>query len=201
MFQSIAELNTAIPSCRGCSLGGVNLYCLARGNPASKKMVIAEAPGKVEARQHKVLVGPAGILFDKIWASVGWDTNDWFLTNTLHCEPVAPKGSGKENLLPLEEQKKACRYLLDEEIRLVEPKVIVLLGKVAVGSILPALKNEPMRNLRGKSFDFGGILYYVLYHPSFILRSSFEPKKELELKMEIWQDVLNLERLMKERGI
>lgn len=202
-FGSLENLKDILRNrgCHRCSLGfdpHVNGVCVSRGNPRAKVMIIAEAPGKVEDSLALPFTGPAGQLLDKILASVGIDSNkDCYLTNSVLCRPYAPKGSGRENYTPQKEQVDKCRPFLDQQIKLLDPKIILLLGKVAVDNVLPEFKERSMKQVRGRLLTENNRKYFIMYHPSYLLRSQYTEKYQ-QLKEETWQDAKNLKKVIEE---
>jgi uracil-DNA glycosylase family 4 len=190
--------------CRRCTLGfqpEINGCCVSRGNPDMRRMIIGEAPGKEEDSNRLPFTGPAGRLMDKIFASVGLDTNeDFYVTNVVKCRPYLPKGSGKENFTPKVEQQKLCRPYLEQEIQLINPKLIVLIGKVAVDNVLPDKKKESMGMLRGQVIRQNGIVYFPMIHPAAILHATGSDL-EITYKEQTWDDIQKLKRLIQEENL
>jgi uracil-DNA glycosylase len=202
-FNSIQELKEKLTNdgCTRCSLGfqpEINGCCVSRGSITSQFMIIGEAPGKTEDSNGLPFSGPAGQLLDKIFASVGWNTNDWYVTNVVKCRPYSPRGSGKENFTPKTEQQKLCRPYLEQEMAILKPKIVLLLGKTAVNNILPDLKKESMTSLRGKAIIRNNCTYFIMYHPAFILHSQYDPDKLKQLKEETWADIQTLKDLIED---
>ena len=183
--------------CKECNLGyqeNINGCVVYRGNPAAKKIIIGEAPGKDEDKKRQPFTGPAGQLMDKIFGCVGWDTNkDWYATNVVLCRPVAPCGCGKENITPVPEQQRKCKVYLDKTIQIIKPDLICLLGKVAAQSVLGT--KESMKNLRGKAVFKDGIIHYIMYHPAAILHASSNPEEQQRLKELTWEDIKFLKKI------
>lgn len=132
------------------------------GDPSSPLMFVGEGPGGVEDEYGVPLVGPSGQLLDKALWSVGLTRDHVYVTNIVKCRP-------KGNRTPTLNEGKACADIhLQEEIRLIQPKVIVCLGKVAFqyfyGSAASIMRN------RGKWLDYQGIPVMPTYHPAFLLR-------------------------------
>lgn len=166
-------------------------------------MIIGEAPGKEEDAKGLPFTGPAGRLLDKIWGAAGMDTKDWYLTNVVKCRPYMPKGSGKENFTPKAEQQKLCRGYLNQEIALLKPEVIVLLGKVAVDNVLPMYKNSTMGAVRGRWQSFSGVhtCFFPMLHPAAILHAQRDPELEALYKQQTWEDVQVLKSHLVYRGL
>lgn len=205
--------------CEACDLGfqpETNGCCVMRGSYSSEKMIVGEAPGKEEDSRRSPFTGPAGRLLDKIWASVGMETDHWYLTNVVLCRPYSPKGSGKENFTPKAEQRKKCRPYLDRQIELVQPKIIVTLGAVATAALVGA-RSVRMGDYRGRllrdtargmdSNCARGCLYtgrpllFPMLHPAAILHASREPKKQQDYKLKTWTDVQRLKQIIEEENI
>lgn len=201
-ISSIEELRSYLlkEGCRACSLGfqpEINGVCLSRGNPLSRRMLIGEAAGKTEDSTRLPFTGPAGELLDKVFASVGLDTNkDFYLTNSVLCRPYLPKGSGKENFTPKTEQIKKCRPYLDKQIEIVKPKLIVLLGKVAIANLFPEFVKTPMSTLRGRIEIRDGITYFFMLHTAAILHAKPVPIQYELYKEQMWEDINSLKELI-----
>lgn len=201
-FTSIAQLECTLidRGCQACSLGfqpEINGCCVSRGIPDTRRMIIGEAPGKHEDSQSQSFVGPAGKLLDKIWTSVGWDTNDWYITNVCLCRPYMPRGSGKENYTPKAEQIKTCRPYLLKQIELIEPDIIVTLGRTATEAIMGPIKS--MGSIRGRAqwikishnYIYRDYLTFPMIHPAAILRDPNGPYKQ-----QTWEDIQKLKEIV-----
>jgi DNA polymerase len=200
-FRSL--LHTA--GCRACNLGfqpNINGCCVSRGDPVSRRMIIGEAPGKKEDATRSPFTGPAGLLLDDIWEAVGWKSNNWYLTNVVLCRPVAPRGSGKQNLTPRVEQRKLCRPYLDLQIRMLKPKIIVTLGKVATDAILGPQKT--MGSVRGKlrrASPMGESTFiFPMYHPAAILHAKGTDNYDV-YRRKTWDDIRQLKKITEEYDI
>lgn len=195
-IHNVLEFTNALTSqgCAACSLGfqpEINGCCVRRGNPYSKFMIIGEAPGKHEDARSKPFIGPAGKLLDKIWESVGWDTNDWYITNVCLCRPYMPKGSGKENYTPKEEQQQKCRPYLMKQIDLIDPKIIVTLGNVATRALLGEIGS--IGCVRGLIQKEQGRPIFPMWHPAYLLRNPNGPAKQ-----QTWDDIRKLKQIVEE---
>jgi len=153
-----------------------------RGNPASKIVLIGEAPGENEDLQGKAFVGRAGQLLDKIMAAIGLDTNkDTLILNVVKCRPP-------ENRAPTPEEAKNCFPYLEWQLNTVKPAVIVLLGATAARYFLPKARDKNMADQVGQFFtapDYPGVQFMLLYHPAYLLR---DPRK----KKDMWEHVKGL---------
>ena len=148
--------------CRGCSLGETrhNLV-FGVGNEQAEVMLIGEGPGEQEDLQGVPFVGPAGKLLDDMLEMIDLDRQKVYIANIVKCRPP-------RNRDPLNVEQEACRPWLDRQIALVNPKIIVCLGRIAA----MALIREDFRITRehGQWFDRDGRRIMATYHPSALLR-------------------------------
>lgn len=148
------------------------------GDPSSPLMFVGEGPGGVEDEYGVPLVGPSGQLLDKALWSVGLTRDHIYVTNIVKCRP-------KNNRTPTLDEGKTCADIhLNQEIALVQPKVIVCLGKVAFQYFYGQAASI-MRN-RGIWFDYHGIPVMPTYHPAFLLRQT--GKTLVESKWQVYYD-------------
>lgn len=191
--------------CAGCELGkqqGLVGPVVYRGNPQANIMVIGEAPGEGEDIRGFPFIGPAGKLFNKIMAGIYLDTDtDCYITNTNLCRPIAHPSTGKKNKKPLVSQRKACKPYLLHQIEQVKPKTILLLGKSAVDSILPAYTKKSMGDIVGKpaiAQQFPNVVFFIMYHPSYLLHKQPFPDEYQKVRREMWQHALEFKLLLEE---
>jgi len=175
--------------CKKCELHrGRSNIVIDRGNPSSRIMVIGEAPGENEDTIGKAFVGRAGKLLDEIMKSISLDTeHDMLIANIAKCRPP-------ENRAPLREEVAACFPYLHKQIELINPRVIVLLGAVALKHMVPGKKDFAMGDEAGTFFcskDYPGVQFMVLYHPAYLL---YNPRK----KKVMWEHVKKLDVFLKE---
>jgi uracil-DNA glycosylase family 4 len=160
------------------------------GNPDAEVMFVGEAPGADEDKQGEPFVGRAGQLLTKIIETMGFKRSDIFIANVLKCRPDMPPGSAG-NRRPTLVEMQTCLPYLREQIDIIQPRLIVALGSVAMEGLLG--KAEPMRALRGKWHSFQNIPVMATYHPAYLLRN-----QSLSEKRKVWEDMLLvLERLGK----
>lgn len=203
-FSDLRELNEFLKyhGCRRCDLGfqrDINGCCVSRGSQTSSRMIIGEAPGKDEDSTRQPFTGPAGRLLDRIWASVGMDTNDWYLTNVVLCRPVAPSGYGKQNLTPKADQKKICNPYMWQQIQLLNPAIIVALGAHATAAMVKK-STVRMGDYRGKLIRSGRFLVYPMIHPAAILHASRNPEQQKKYREQTWADVQRLRDILDEEN-
>ena len=158
------------------------------GNPDAELMFIGEAPGADEDKQGEPFVGRAGQLLTRIIETMGFTRGEVYIANILKCRPDTPPGSfGNRTPTPLEMQ--TCRPYLVEQIEIIQPKVLVALGAVAVEGLLGS--RGTMRELRGRWHSYSGMPLMITYHPAYLLRNQTPSEKR-----KVWEDMLQvLERL------
>ena len=160
------------------------------GNPNAELMFIGEAPGADEDRQGEPFVGRAGQLLTKIIRAMGFAREEVYIANVLKCRPDMPKGSFG-NRAPTTEEMQTCLPYLAEQINVIEPRVLVALGAIAVEGLLGA--RGTMRELRGRWHSYNGTPLMITYHPAYLLRNQANSEKR-----KVWEDMLQvLERLDK----
>ncbi len=163
----------AIATCTKCDLArGRIKVVLPEGNSRSGIMMIAQSPGEVENRTGKMFVGPSGKLFDELLEAAGVSRNDFYLTNLIKC--MLPKSRRPSRL-----QWDACTPWLEEEIRMVSPRIVVSLGFQALKFLLiragiPRPPRKEYRFLFGTFIQTDDYLIYPLRHPTALL---FNPEK------------------------
>lgn len=158
------ELLSAIPECRSCRLGGLHSNGIpGRGNPHSPIMFVAEAPGADEAKHNKILVGATGRELDKLLSRVGIDMSSVWLANTINCWP------GPGNPSPKPDEVDACRYWLDGQIAIIEPKIVVALGAAAISHFLG--EGVVVADVHGRPIDMVDYILYPTYHPAAALHN------------------------------
>jgi DNA polymerase len=147
-------------------------------------MFVGEAPGFEEDRTGRPFVGPAGQLLTKMIEAIRLRREDVYIANVLKCRPP-------NNRTPAPPEVDACRPYLARQIALLEPRLIVALGRSAANTLL---RNEAsIASLRGRVHTLDGRPLIVTYHPAYLLRSL--PDKALA-----WQDLLFARRVLRELG-
>lgn len=154
------------------------------GNPNADLMLIGEAPGEQEDKQGEPFVGKAGQLLNKILKAIDFDREDVYIANILKHRPP-----GNRNPNP-DERLRSLPYLL-RQIDLIQPKVILCLGRVSGTTLLK--REESLRNLRGSFYPFRGADLTVTYHPAALLRNP-------QWKRPTWEDVQKVRKKYDELG-
>jgi DNA polymerase len=158
------------------------------GSPDADLMFIGEAPGVDEDKQGEPFVGRAGQLLTRILKAMNFAREDVYIANILKCRPDTPQGSFG-NRAPTPKEMQTCRPYLVEQIEIIQPRVLVALGAVAVEGLLGM--RGTMRELRGRWHAYNGIPLMITYHPAYLLRNQAPSEKR-----KVWEDMLQvLERL------
>jgi len=188
--QRIAKLREKVLVCTKCSHLAEfrNTVVFGVGNPSADLMFVGEAPGADEDLRGEPFVGRAGELLTRIIETMGFQRSDVYIANVLKCRPDMPKGSSG-NRQPTPEEMQTCLPYLRDQIEIIQPKVMVALGGVAMRGLFGTA--EPMKSLRGRWHSFGNIPVMATFHPSYLLRN-----QALTEKRKVWEDMLQvLERL------
>jgi DNA polymerase len=190
--DSLAAINERVCACVKCpNLANSRTQTVfGVGNPDADLMFVGEAPGADEDAQGEPFVGKAGQLLTKIIKAMGFARDDVYIANILKCRPDTP-GAAYGNRPPTPLEMQTCKPYLMEQIGVIQPKVIVALGAVAVEGLLGP--RAPMRELRGRWDSFSGTPLMVTYHPAYLLRNQAPSEKR-----KVWEDMMQvLERLEK----
>ena len=185
-----AALETAVAGCVKCGL------CIGRtktvfgvGDRKAKWLFIGEGPGRNEDLQGLPFVGPAGKLLDNMLLAMGLSrTENAFIANVVKCRPTGDDGRDRP---PEPDEIAACMPYLQRQIELLQPAVLVALGKTAAVSLLGLPAESPVGKLRGQVFDYRGLPLVVTYHPAYLLRRLTDKGKswaDLCLAMNAYAD-------------
>jgi len=162
--KTLEEIAGQIRACSACPLHSSRKNTVpGEGNPNRPDiMFVGEGPGADEDEQGRPFVGAAGQLLDKMIAGMGYKREEVFIANIVKCRPPG-------NRVPLPEEMNACVPYLKVQIALIQPKIIVALGKTAVQGLLQ--QDVAITKFRGTWCKYEGIDLMPTYHPSFLLRS------------------------------
>ena len=168
-------LQKEVAECMRCTLCNTRTQTVfGTGDKNADWMFIGEAPGHDEDLEGKPFLGQVGDLLTEMIRSLGLERDSVYIANVLKC--TVP-----DNKKPKVEEIKSCHDYLHRQIQLVQPKVILAVGRIAAQTLLDT--NEPLSKLRGVTHQLGGeIPLIVVYHPAYLLRSLLEKKKA-------WQDL------------
>lgn len=179
-------LRAAVKDCTRCKLCPTRTQTVfGVGVENASLMVVGEGPGADEDAQGEPFVGRAGKLLDEMLKSIGRSRKDnVFIANVVKCRPPG-------NRDPEADEAEACRPFLERQIQLVQPRLIVALGRIAAQRLLQT--DEPLARLRGPihSYGPGKTPLFITYHPAYLLRSPREKAKS-------WDDLKKVSRYLKE---
>ncbi len=158
----IKKVAREISKCKLCPLWkGRKNPVAGEGNADARMFFVGEAPGKAEDRTGRPFVGPAGKILDECMAEAGIRRDDVFITSAVKCRPPLNRTPTKKEIL-------ACRKYLVEQIKIIDPEVLIALGKTGAYALL--LKDVNVLNSREREFETGLGKVRVTFHPAFILR-------------------------------
>jgi len=179
-FASLDALREAACNCQKCPLAPTRTNVVVeRGDRKAKILIIGEAPGEQEDLSGLPFVGKSGQLLDKILESVGFDTSkDVYICNTVKCRPP-------NNRVPTEIEISTCKPYLLEQIRLIDPQIILLTGATSLKSIMG--EKRGISKIRGQWLEWEGRLVMPIFHPSYLLRN--QSREQGSPKWLTWQDV------------
>ena len=184
MEQGLEQLAQACAACQRCALGATRTHSVfGTGNPCADLMFVGEAPGEQEDLSGIPFVGRAGQLLDKFLYAVDIPRAEVYIANILKCRPPS-------NRDPLPEEEDACIGHLREQVRLIRPRIIVCLGRIAAMKIIsPTFKISADH---GKWFDRAGVRMMALYHPAALLR---DPRRKEETLPDLYAIEEELKKL------
>ncbi len=166
------ELTTTVSTCTRCPLHlSRSNTVFARGNPDAKLMVVGEAPGFHEDQQGLPFVGKAGGLLNNMLSSVGFSQEQIYIANVLKCRPP-------NNRDPQAEEIKQCGSHLSRQIELINPALILAVGRFAGQYLLKSMLS--LAKMRSRVHQYEGIDVIVSYHPAYLLRNPSDKKKAYE---------------------
>ena len=182
MYNTWEELETTINGCKKCRLyTNRTTIVLGTGNKNAQIMLIGEGPGADEDIQGVPFVGKAGKLMNQALVGLGFQRDELYITNIVKCRP--PGNRNPEN-----DEAMACMDYLRTQVLLVKPKIIVLLGSVALKNILG--EEYGLTASRGKWVEKNGIFYLPTWHPAALLRDE-------EKKIDFWKDLKSVKEKIK----
>jgi len=174
--MDLTELQMYVSDCRACELHKTRKQTVfGTGHQKADWLIIGEAPGADEDRQGEPFVGRAGQLLTQMLRAIGLAREEVFIANILKCRPP-------NNRDPKVDEVAACQAYLHRQIELLEPKIILALGRIAAQSLLNS--DRPIGKMRGKLYHLekDNIPLVVTYHPAYLLRSPKEKRK-------VWEDL------------
>jgi len=173
---SLDELKLTVSDCSLCDLHRSRTQTVfGIGHPAAKWLIIGEAPGADEDRLGEPFVGRAGQLLTSMLRAMGLAREEVFIANILKCRPP-------NNRDPQANEVAHCSTYLRQQIELIQPKIILVVGRIAAQSLLNV--DTPIGKMRGQKFSYQDtdIPVVATYHPAYLLRSP-------QQKRSAWQDL------------
>ena len=185
--KTLEEIKCECQQCQKCELCQTRTNIVfGTGNENARLMFIGEAPGQKEDETGIPFVGAAGKLLNKYLDAVGIDRDDVYIANILKCRP--PK-----NRDPLPEEQDACMGYLREQVRLIQPKMIVCLGRIsAMRLIRPDFRITKEHGIMVRKANF---LMTAVYHPSALLR---DPSKKEDMLRDMENIKIQLDKIVSE---
>ena len=174
MSDSWEQLRRDCADCHNCPLGETRTHLVfGVGAEQAEVLFVGEGPGEQEDLQGEPFVGPAGKLLDDMLAMIGLDRGRVYIANIVKCRPP-------HNRDPQPNEQAACEGWLRRQIALLQPKLIVCLGRIAAMSLIdPGFR---ITREHGQWFERGGRRIMATYHPSALLR---DPTKRPEAFMDL----------------
>ena len=161
-MSELEELHQRIAACPDCDLCRTRTHAVpGEGPPNAEVLFVGEAPGFYEDQQARPFVGPAGRFLDELIASIGLRRDQVFITNVVKCRPP-------NNRDPLPGEIDACRKHLQRQIELIQPRIIVSLGRYSLAWFFP---REAISKVHGQAKVRDGIYFIPMYHPAAALHA------------------------------
>ncbi len=174
------ELRACVAACTRCELANSRSNTVfGVGDPQARCLIVGEGPGAEEDRTGEPFVGRAGKLLDEMLNAIGQSRETVFIANILKCRPP-------NNRDPKPAEAASCREYLQRQIELVQPRIILAVGRIAAQNLLAS--DAPVGRMRGTAHQLDGIPLVVTYHPAYLLRSPSQ-------KQKAWSDLCLATRL------
>lgn len=181
-MSELETLAAEVAQCARCLLHrGRTKAVPGEGPQDAGIMFIGEAPGFHEDQQGRPFVGAAGRFLEELLESIGLTREDVFITNVIKCRPPG-------NRDPLPEEIEACEPYLDRQIELLQPKLVVTLGRFSMARAFPRAR---ISHIHGQPRKIGGVVYYPMYHPAAALHQP-------SLRRTVVEDMLRIPELMEQ---
>lgn len=181
-MSALTELYEEIANCRDCELTKHRTKVVPGEGPEDAELLfIGEAPGWYEDQQGRPFVGPAGAFLNQLLSSIGLSREQVYIANVIKCRPP-----GNRDPLPAEIQ--ACRKWLDRQIEIIQPRIIITLGRYSLARYFP---NESISKVHGKARKEGKVVCYPMYHPAAALHQG-------SLRQIIEADMLRIPEILEQ---
>jgi DNA polymerase len=179
-MSALSELNEEIRHCQKCELARYrNQVVPGEGVENADIMFIGEAPGRNEDQQGRPFVGPAGKFLDELLDLINLNRKQVYIANVIKCRPQG-------NRDPLPQEIITCRPWLERQIRLINPQIIVTLGRYSMALFFP---QKSIGKIHGTAEKHDDIIYYAMYHPAAALHQQ-------NLRETIKADMLKIPQLL-----
>jgi len=175
--MALAEIAEVARACRLCALeAGRKNVVFGEGSPSASLMFVGEGPGADEDSTGRPFVGKAGELLTRMIVAMGYERSNVYIANIVKCRPPG-------NRVPEESERLACLPYLHQQISIVSPRVIILLGQTAaLGLLRSTIGISKLRGRETKIPEFPGIRVMPTFHPAFLLRNP-------SAKADVWDDL------------
>lgn len=181
-LPELANLCHQMLTCQECGLAqGRTLVVPGEGPHDAEIMFVGEAPGFQEDRQGRPFVGPAGQLLEQLLAVIGLKRNQVYICNVIKCRPT-------DNRDPLPAEIASCKHWLDDQLRIVQPKIIVTLGRFSMSRWFPG---QSISRIHGRHIQQEGRIIFPMYHPAAALHQQ-------NLRGALEDDIKKLPALLEE---
>ncbi len=177
--QALKNLRAELGDCQRCKLhSGRNKIVFGQGNPRAELVFVGEGPGAEEDRQGVPFVGKAGELLTRMIEAMGFTRDEVYICNIVKCRPP-------RNRDPEPDEVTACEPFLKAQLAILQPRVIVAMGKYAAQTLLD--DKTPISRLRGQWSSYAGVDLMPTFHPAYLLRNA-------SAKRPVWQDLQEVVR-------
>ncbi len=182
-MSTLSELCQEILTCQRCQVLAENRTRVVPGEGAENASIvfIGEAPGWHEDQQGRPFVGPAGMFLNELIKSIGLKRGQVYITNVIKCRPP-------QNRDPLPTEIQNCRSWLDRQIELINPRMVVTLGRYSMAMFFPG---RSISKIHGTAHKQDNIIYYAMYHPAAALHQQ-------SLRQTVEADMLKIPAILAE---
>ena len=181
-MSELEALAAEVARCTRCLLSRGRTKAVPGEGPENAEiMFVGEAPGFHEDQQGRPFVGAAGKFLDELLEIIGLKREDVFIANVIKCRPPG-------NRDPLPEEIEACKPFLDRQIELIQPRLVVTLGRFSMARVFPKAR---ISRIHGQPCKIGGVIYYPMYHPAAALHQP-------SLRRTVEEDMRRIPELLKQ---
>ena len=181
-MSELTDLYEQIRNCTRCPLAkGRSRAVPGEGPDNAAVLFIGEAPGFHEDKSGRPFVGAAGRFLEELLADIGMSRQDVYIANVIKCRPPG-------NRAPTPTEIEACKSYLDRQIELIQPQMVITLGRFSMERYFPGAK---ISSIHGKPRKIEGVLYYPMYHPAAALHQP-------SLRTAVVEDMARIPQLLAE---